>query len=170
MDPLTSLLESLVKMLQHEAHPPRMSWLMPMLHPIHSAQPPLHPSKSLQSAQPQLQPSKTLHSAQPALHPSWSSHDTTSAPIGNEATNEVADDADGEESSLSPASPEIVQRPRWDNLWKSYGLNHNLTQGERCAPGWFVSTRSRHHSTHEDRRDFRAARATTRNKTPSRPS
>ena len=51
---------------------------------------------------------------------------TTSAHAGNDATDEVAINADGEESSMSSASPEIVQRPRWDDQGKSYDLNHNL--------------------------------------------
>ena len=109
---------------------------------------------------------------------------STSSPGGNDATDEVAEDADGDESSLSPASPEFTQRPRWDDLGKSYDLSCNLmhksipsfsfkatvtkprssSSSSPCLPSAALQNGSyqpglAYHSTHEDRRDFQAARA-----------
>ena len=101
MDPLSSLLESL-----DQAAGSAQDVLVP------ASATNLHPSKSLQSAQPSLHPSKSLRSAQP-----WSFQS---------ATDEAAIDADGEDSSLLPVSPGVIRLPRWEDLGKSYALNHNL--------------------------------------------
>jgi hypothetical protein len=49
-----------------------------------------------------------------------------SAPADNGATDEVAVEVDGDDLPLSSASPEVVRLPRWDDLGRSYTLNHNL--------------------------------------------
>ena len=49
-----------------------------------------------------------------------------SAPAGNGTTDEIAIEVDGDDSPLSPASPEVVPLQRWDDLERSYRLNHNL--------------------------------------------
>jgi len=60
---------------------------------------------------------------------------TTSAPselaapesaMSAPADNEVAVEVDGDDLPLSSASPEVVRLPRWDDLGRSYTLNHNL--------------------------------------------
>ena len=49
-----------------------------------------------------------------------------SAPAGNGASDIVDIEVDGDDSPLSSASPEVVRLPRWDDLGRSYTLNHNL--------------------------------------------
>ncbi len=49
-----------------------------------------------------------------------------SSPAGNDATDIVAIEVDGDDSSLSSASPEVVRLPRWDDLGRSYNLNWKL--------------------------------------------
>ena len=49
-----------------------------------------------------------------------------STPTGNGATDMVDIEVGGDDSSLSSASPEVVRLPRWDDLGRSYALNHNL--------------------------------------------
>ena len=49
-----------------------------------------------------------------------------SAPAGNGATDEVVIEVGGDDSPLSSASPEVVRLPKWDDLGRSYTLNHNL--------------------------------------------
>ena len=49
-----------------------------------------------------------------------------SSPAGNDATDIVAIDVDGDDSPLSSASPEVVRLPLWDDLGRSYNLNCNL--------------------------------------------
>ena len=124
------------------------------------------PERTINAPSEQVAPKRTTNAPPELVIPQR----ITSAPAGNGATDEVAIDADGEDSSLSPASPEIVRLPRWDDLGQSYNLNHNLMHKffprfsfkatvtkprsssssssatvpvERCAPEWFVSTRSR---------------------------
>ena len=41
-------------------------------------------------------------------------------------TDKVAIEVDDDDSPLSPASPEVVPLPRWDDLGWTYRLNHNL--------------------------------------------
>jgi hypothetical protein len=45
---------------------------------------------------------------------------------GNDATDIVAIEVDGDDSPLSSASPEVVRLPLWDDLGWSYNLNCNL--------------------------------------------
>ena len=102
MDPLTSLLESL-----DQAASTRSPSAQDVL---------AHENAPAEQVAPQR--TTTAPSEQVALQRTttapWSSHD---APLPLPY---------GEESSLSPASPEITLRPRWDDLGKSYDLNHNL--------------------------------------------
>ena len=49
-----------------------------------------------------------------------------SSPAGNDATDIVAIEVDGDDSPLSSASPEVVRLPLWDDLGRSYNLNCNL--------------------------------------------
>ena len=170
MDPLTSLLESLDQAASTRS-PSAQDALAHANAPAEQVAPPE-----------QVAPQRTTIAPSELVVP----RRTISAPVGNDATGEVADDADGE---LSPASPEIVQRPRWDDLGKSYNLNHNLMHkfipsfsfkatvtkprsysssssrvvipclsSAALQDGWYQPGRA-YDSTHEDRRDFRAARA-----------
>ena len=86
----------LIKLLHCEAHPPRMSW----------------PTRAQRTA-----------SAPPELAAPESA---MSAPAGNGTTDEVVIEVGGDDSPLSSASPEVVRLPRWDDLGRSYTLNHNL--------------------------------------------
>ena len=132
MDPLSSyLLESLDQAASTRS---RMSW--------HTR------------AQPTLHPGKSLHSAQPSLHPSKSLQSTIRA-----NRSRVANKVDGEDSRCH-------QHPRSSqlncNLMHKFILLLILSPGcdtvpvERCAPRQPGRV---YHSTHEDRRDFPAARA-----------
>ena len=49
-----------------------------------------------------------------------------SSPAGNDATDIVAIEVDGDDSPLSSASPEVVRLPLWDDLGRSYNLNCHL--------------------------------------------
>jgi hypothetical protein len=108
-----------------------------------------------------------------------------SAPAGNGATDKVVIEVDGDDSPLSSASPGVVRLPRWDDLGRSYSLNSNLMHkfipsfsfrgtvtkprsSSRVVIPCLSSAAIRdgsyqpgnaYHSTHEDRRDFAAARA-----------
>ena len=191
MDPLTSLLESLDQaastwspsaqdVLAHANAPAEQ--VTPQRTTAPSEQ--VAPQRTTAPSE-QVAPQRTTTAPSELVVPRRS----TSAPGGNDATEEVADDADGDESSLSPASPEITQRPRWDDLGKSYGLNHNLMhksipsfsfKATVAKPRSSSSSSSRvvipclssaalqdgsyqpgfaYHSTHDDRHDFRAVRA-----------
>jgi hypothetical protein len=49
-----------------------------------------------------------------------------SAPAGNGTTEKVVIEVDGDDSPLSSTSQKVVQLPEWDDLGRSYRLNHNL--------------------------------------------
>jgi hypothetical protein len=49
-----------------------------------------------------------------------------SARADNGATDIVDIEVGGDDSPRSSASPEVVRLPRWDDLGRSYTLNHNL--------------------------------------------
>ena len=49
-----------------------------------------------------------------------------SAPADNGATDIVDIEVGGDDSPRSSVSPEVVRLPRWDDLGRSYTLNHNL--------------------------------------------
>ena len=179
MDPLTSLLESLDQAASTRS-PSAQDVLAHANAPAEQAAPQRTTAPSEQVA-----PQRTTTTPSELVVPRRS----TSSPGGNDATDEVAEDADGDESSLSPASPEFTQRPRWDDLGKSYDLNCNLMhksipsfsfKATVTKPRSSSSSSSRvvipclssaalqdgsyqpglaYHSTQEDRRDFRAARA-----------
>ena len=113
MDPLTSLLDSL-----DQAASTRSPSAQDVLAHANAPAEQVAPKRTTAPSE-QVAPQRTTTAPSELVVP----RRTISAPVGNDATGEVADDADGE---LSPASPEIVQRPRWDDLGKSYDLNHNL--------------------------------------------
>ena len=87
-------------------------------------------------AQLSLHPSRSLHSAPLPLHPSWLPQ-RAPCPLG--ATDIVDTEVGGDDSPLSSASPEVVRLPRWDDLGRSYTLNHNL--GHKFIPNAFVIPR-----------------------------
>ena len=129
MDPLTSLLESL-----DQAASTRSPSAQDVLAHANASSEQVAPKRTTTAPSEQVAPERTTTAPSEQVAPQRTTNAppelvvprrTTSAPIGNEATNDVADDADGEESSLSPASPEIVQRPRCNDHVKSYYLNHN---------------------------------------------
>ena len=189
MDPLTSLLASLDQaastrspsaqdVLAHANAPAEQAASQRTTAPSEQAAPQRTTAPSEQVA-----PQRTTTAPSELVVPRRS----TSSPGGNDATDDVAEDADGDESSLSPASPEFTQRPRWDDLGKSYDLSCNLMH--KSIPSFSFkatvtkprsSSSSRvvipslssaalqdgsyqpgraYHSTHDDRRNFRAARA-----------
>jgi len=49
-----------------------------------------------------------------------------SSRAGNDATDIVAIEVDGDDSLLSSASPEVVRLPLWDDLGRFYNLNCHL--------------------------------------------
>ena len=97
-----------------------------------------------------------------------------SALADNGATDIVDIEVGGDDAPRSSASPEVVQLPRWDDLGRSYTLNHNLVhqfipnfsfKGTVTRPRSSSSSSSSYrpcrayHTTHGDRHDFAAARA-----------
>ena len=125
MDPLTSFLESL-----DEAASTRSPSAQDVFAYTNAPSEQVAPQRTTTAPSEQVAPQRTTTAPSEQVAPQRTTNApselvvprrTTSAPVDNEA-----DEVNGEESSLSPASPEIVQRPRWDDLGKSYDLNHNL--------------------------------------------
>ena len=68
-----------------------------------------------------------------------------SSPAGNDATDIVAIEVDGDDSPLSSASQEVVRLPLWDDLGRSYNLNCNLLH--KFIPSFGLKGDWAYHST-----------------------
>ena len=80
-----------------------------------------------------------------------------SAPADNGATDIVDIEVGGDDSPLSSASPKVVRLPRWDDLGRSYTLNHNLEH--KFIPNFSFKgtvTRSRSSSSSSSSRALRS--------------
>ena len=80
-----------------------------------------------------------------------------SAPADNGATDIVDTEVGGDDSPLSSASPEVVRLPRWDDLGRSYTLNHNLVH--KFIPNFSFKGTVHHHPNPPTGSRYRACRA-----------